>query len=169
MSLLVTGRVWRFGHDVDTDQIYPGRYLVGHYTPEEIAGFAMEGSHHDRFRTECTAGDIIVAGRNFGMGSSREHAVTALQYKGVAAVVAESFARIFFRNCFAVGMPVMWAGGAAVIEEGDEVEIDFATGSIHSLSRGGIIEGMPTPPHLLEQFVKGGLLPMLRERFAVSQ
>ena len=125
------GTVWKFGDDIDTDIILPGRYLI--YTDEErLSQHCMEGLD-DKFNEKCKKGDFIVAGKNFGCGSSREHAPIALKGVGVAAVIAESFARIFYRNATNVGVPLLEAPGISkLVENGEEIEVpefDFSVGT----------------------------------------
>jgi len=125
----------------------------------------MEGAGHPRFRKEVKPGDVIVAGHNFGSGSSREQAPVSLKYVGVCAVVAESFARIFFRNGFNVGLPVVEAPGVSTIDEGDDIEINLETGEIKNLTKGETYRGNPIPPFLLEILDKGGLIAELEDKF----
>ncbi len=125
------GTVWKFGDDIDTDIILPGRYLI--YTDEEkLSQHCMEGLD-DKFNEKCKKGDFIVAGKNFGCGSSREHAPIALKGVGVAAVIAESFARIFYRNATNVGVPLLEAPGITkFVENEEEIEVDMDNGIITS-------------------------------------
>ena len=125
------GTAWKFGNDIDTDIIVPGRYII--YTDEErLSEHCMEGLDAE-FNEKCKKGDFIVAGTNFGRGSSREHAPIALKGVGVAAVIAESFARIFYRNATNVGVPLLEAPGITkIVEDGDEIEVDMEKGCITS-------------------------------------
>ena len=125
------GTVWKFGDDIDTDIILPGRYLI--YTDEErLSQHCMEGLD-DSFNEKCKKGDFIVAGKNFGCGSSREHAPIALKGIGIASVIAESFARIFYRNATNVGVPLLEAPGITkLVENGEEIEVDMDKGIITS-------------------------------------
>lgn len=156
------GQAWKFGNDIDTDIIVPGRYLI--YTDEErLASHCMEGLDPD-FDKKCKKGDFIVAGTNFGCGSSREHAPIALKGVGVAAVIAESFARIFYRNATNVGVPLLEAPGITkLIEDGDEIEVDMDEGTI-TASNGEKITFKKLPPFMLEILEQGGLIEYLKNK-----
>lgn len=159
------GRAWLYGDNVDTDAIIPARYLTT--TDEELlASHALEDLDPS-FATEVRPGDVIVAGDNFGCGSSREHAATAIKASGVSAVVASSFARIFFRNAINTGLPVVVAPDAvAAIEAGHEVEVDAAGGSVHDRTTSRTFTTEPLPPFVLEITRAGGLVGWVRERVA---
>jgi 3-isopropylmalate/(R)-2-methylmalate dehydratase small subunit len=165
MEKKIQGRVWRFGPNVDTDQIIPAEYLVTG-DPEELGRHAFERVRPD-FAGKVKAGDVLIAGRNFGCGSSREHAPRALMGAGIACVVAESFARIFFRNAVNLGLPVV--EGKVEAEEGDEVEIDFQEGRIVNLSRGTEARFRPLPPFLLHLMEAGGLVAYTRRELKNSR
>ena len=156
------GTAWKFGNDIDTDIIVPGRYLI--YTDEErLSKHCMEGLDPD-FDEKCKKGDFIVAGTNFGCGSSREHAPIALKGVGVAAVIAESFARIFYRNATNVGVPLLEAPGITkLIEDGDEIEVDMDEGTI-TASNGEKIAFKKLPPFMLEILEQGGLIEYLKNK-----
>ena len=156
------GTAWKFGNDIDTDIIVPGRYLI--YTDEErLSKHCMEGLDPD-FDKKCKKGDFIVAGTNFGCGSSREHAPIALKGVGVAGVIAESFARIFYRNATNVGVPLLEAPGITqIIEDGDEIEVDMDEGTI-TASNGKTIEFKKLPPFMLEILEQGGLIEYLKNK-----
>ncbi len=154
----IRGRVWRFGDNVDTDQIIPAEYLVT-ADEKELAEHAFEKVRPE-FAVEVKPGDIIVAGRNFGCGSSREHAPLALKGAGIGAVVAESFARIFFRNSINVGLPLVEA--KLDVEDGEEVEIDFERGII--ATQRGSVSFKPLPPFLRKLLESGGLVAYTRRR-----
>ena len=154
------GKVWKYGDDVNTDVIFPGKYTYQPMEPEEMAQHAMEDLDPD-FAKNVRPGDVIVAGKNFGCGSSREQAATCLKAAGVAAVVAESFSRIFFRNAINNGLPVIeLASGTGTIETGDAVEIDFE----HGVVRHGGSERRfpPLPPEVLAILEDGGLIPHVK-------
>jgi 3-isopropylmalate/(R)-2-methylmalate dehydratase small subunit len=156
------GKVWKFGDDIDTDIIIPGRYLVI-TDPDKLAKHCMEGLDPD-FHEKVSNGDIIVAGKNFGCGSSREHAPLALQGAGIGAVIAESFARIFYRNATNVGIPLLEAPGISeAIGEGEKIEINMENGIIISES-GKEYKFKKLPPFMLEILEKGGLIPYLKEK-----
>ena len=156
------GTAWKFGNDIDTDIIVPGRYLI--YTDEEtLSTHCMEGLDPD-FNNKCKPGDFIVAGKNFGCGSSREHAPIALKGVGVAAVIAESFARIFYRNATNVGVPLLEAPGISeLVENGDEITVDMENATITS-QNGEIIEFKKLPPFMLEILNQGGLIEYLKNK-----
>lgn len=156
------GRAWKFGNDIDTDIIIPGRYLI--YTDEErLSQHCMEGLDPN-FNKKCEKGDFIVAGTNFGCGSSREHAPIALKGAGVSAVIAESFARIFYRNATNVGVPLLEAPGITeIIENGDEIEVDMDEGTI-TASNGEKITFKKLPPFMLEILNQGGLIEYLKNK-----
>ncbi|NQU05060.1 MAG: 3-isopropylmalate dehydratase [Calditrichaeota bacterium] len=164
MKKQIHGSVWVLGDDVDTDVIYPGKYLPI-LDPEEMAKHALEGEAAD-FPQRIKAGDIIVAGMAFGCGSSREQAATCLKAAGVAAVVAGSFARIFFRNAVNQGLPLVQANLKDDLKDGDEVNIDFDNNTI---SYSG---GETTFPPLAESVQKilnaGGLIPAVRQKLGIE-
>jgi 3-isopropylmalate dehydratase small subunit len=153
----IKGRVWRYGRNVDTDVIIPGRYC--HLSePEDLAPHCLEDLDK-AFASSVKAGDVIVAEENFGCGSSRELAPLAIKSCGVAAVVASSFARIFYRNSINVGLPIFECPEAVkAIETGDEVEIDPETGAITDLSSGAAFEAAGFPPFIREIIEAGGLM-----------
>ena len=156
------GTAWKFGNDIDTDIIVPGRYLI--YTDEErLSEHCMEGLDAE-FNEKCKKGDFIVAGTNFGCGSSREHAPIALKGVGVAAVIAESFARIFYRNATNVGVPLLEAPGITkIVEDGEEIEVDMEKGCITS-ANGESITFKKLPPFMLEILEQGGLIEYLKNK-----
>ena len=156
------GTAWKFGNDIDTDIIVPGRYLI--YTDEEtLAKHCMEGLDPD-FDMKCKKGDFIVAGSNFGCGSSREHAPIALKGAGVAAVIAESFARIFYRNATNVGVPLLEAPGISkLIEDGEEITVDMQNATITS-QNGETVTFKKLPPFMLEILNQGGLIEYLKNK-----
>lgn len=156
------GKVFKFGNDIDTDIILPGRYLI--YTDEEeLSKHCMEGLVSD-FKSQVNAGDFILGGTNFGCGSSREHAPIAIKGCGISAVIAESFARIFYRNATNVGVPLLEAPGVSeIIEDGEEIEVDMEKGLIISES-GKEIEFKKLPPFMLEILESGGLISYLKKQ-----
>lgn len=165
MEEKIKGRAWKFGDDVDTDIILPGRYLV--LTGEkELAEHAMEGLDPE-FSEKVNQGDIIVAGKNFGCGSSREHAPISLKGVGISVVVAESYARIFYRNAINVGLPLLEAKNITEnINEGDELEIDINKGLLKDLNTGREFYVTGLPDFMLEILQKGGLISYLKENLA---
>ena len=154
----VQGRVFKYGNDVDTDVIIPARYL--NTTSEtELAGHCMEDIDPD-FIKKVKAGDIIVAGDNFGCGSSREHAPIAIKASGVSLVIANSFARIFYRNSINIGLPILECPEAVKeISAGDIVSCDLGEGSIKNETTGKTFTAEPFPPFIQEIMKDGGLLP----------
>jgi 3-isopropylmalate/(R)-2-methylmalate dehydratase small subunit len=158
------GRVFKYGNDVNTDVLFPGKHTYTVSDPEEMAQHALENLDPE-FALTVKPGDIIVAGSNFGCGSSREQAVLALKYAGVAAVIAESFARIYYRNCINSALPALALPEAArVLNSGDEAEVDLATGVIRTSK--GEFAFAPFPPEVQAIIDAGGLIEYLRERFA---
>jgi len=150
------GKVWRFGQDIDTDLIIAARYL-NTSDPEALAKHVMEDADPD-FVSKMTPGDIIVAGNNFGCGSSREHAPIALKAAGIAAVIAPTFARIFYRNAFNMGLPIFELEESAEIREGDTVSIDMDKGTVTDETTGKTYAFTPIPPFMQELLSAGGLM-----------
>lgn len=142
------GRAWKFGDDVDTDAIIAGKYLV-YNEPEELAKHAFENIRSE-FPKMVKKGDFVVAGKNFGCGSSREHAVLALKGTGISAVIAKSFARIFFRNAINTGLMVVECPETDRIEDGDEIELDLEKGEVINITKGERYKIKPMPDFLLE-------------------
>jgi 3-isopropylmalate/(R)-2-methylmalate dehydratase small subunit len=158
----VRGRVWKFGDDIDTDQIYPGRYLPL-TDKSEMARHAMEGTDRgDEFISGVSTGDIIVAGKNFGCGSSREHAPVAIKGIGIAVVIAESFARIFHRNCVNTGLPILMLENTEKLGDGDILEIDVSSGSIKNETRGERLQALTLSALEIKIMQAGGLLEYLK-------
>jgi 3-isopropylmalate/(R)-2-methylmalate dehydratase small subunit len=159
----VTGTAIKFGANVDTDVILPGKYLVL-IDPEELAKHAMEGLDPE-FPKKAQKGVIVIGGKNFGCGSSREQAPLALKYSGVRCVLAESFARIFFRNAINIGLPLIECKGiSTVTDEGDTIEVDFETGEIQNISKGKKFHVPRLPPFIVEILTDGGLIENLRKK-----
>ncbi len=152
----IEGKVWNFGKDIDTDLIIAARYL-NTSVPEELAKHVMEDADPE-FVNKMQAGDIIVAGDNFGCGSSREHAPIALKAAGVAAVIAPTFARIFYRNAFNMGLPIFELPESAEIKEGQSVKVDMDAGTITNLSTNKTYKFTPIPPFMQELIAAGGLM-----------
>ncbi len=165
--MLIKGRTWRFGADIDTDAIIPARYL-NTSDPEELARHVMEDADPG-FPEKVKPGDIIVAEKNFGCGSSREHAPIAIKAAGIGAVVAKSFARIFYRNAFNIGLPIFESSEAAEkIREGDEIEIDADSGLIGNLTRNEQYQANPIPPFMQELINAGGLVEWTRRKIKAA-
>jgi 3-isopropylmalate/(R)-2-methylmalate dehydratase small subunit len=153
---VLTGKVWKFGDNIDTDLIIAARYL-NTSDPHELAKHVMEDADPE-FVKKMQPGDIIVAGENFGCGSSREHAPIALKAAGVAAVVAKSFARIFYRNAFNMGLPIFELKETDAIDEGDLLSIEMDNGIIKDLDKGAEYRFQPIPPFMQELLACGGLM-----------
>ena len=152
----IEGKVWNFGKDIDTDLIIAARYL-NTSVPEELAKHVMEDADPE-FVNKMQPGDIIVAGDNFGCGSSREHAPIALKAAGVAAVIAPTFARIFYRNAFNMGLPIFELPESAEITEGQSVKIDMDAGTVTNITTNKTYKFTPIPPFMQELIAAGGLM-----------
>lgn len=161
----IRGKVWVYGDNVDTDVIIPARYLT-ETDPEKLALHCMEDLDSE-FAGGVKAGDIVVGGANFGCGSSREHAPLAFIGSGISAIVAVSFARIFFRNAINVGLPILECPEiAGKVSKGDIVRVDVATGEVVNETTGIRVEARPFPEFLRELIGEGGLVPYARRRLA---
>lgn len=158
---MIEGRAWKFGDNVDTDVIIPGKYLI--LPADEAAEHVMAGIRPG-FATEVSPGDIIVAGSNFGTGSSRESAPRAIKGAGIAAVVAKSFARIFFRNCINVGLPPVECSRADEIDEGMRLRVDVDNGHVEIIDTGESLDAVPLPDEINQILKAGGLVPLLQQR-----
>jgi 3-isopropylmalate/(R)-2-methylmalate dehydratase small subunit len=156
-------KAWVFGDDIDTDVIAPGRYMK--FGIEEIARHCLEAVSPS-FPSQVKAGDAIVAGRNFGAGSSREQAPEALKHLGVAVLIAESFAGIFYRNAINLGLPAVACAQAKRIRNGDLLQVDFHEGWVLDLTTGEKLTCEPIPAFLMSIIRDGGLLPHLEKRLA---
>ena len=152
----ITGKVWNFGDNIDTDLIIAARYLNSS-DPHHLAKYVMEDADPE-FASKVQPGDIIVAGENFGCGSSREHAPIALKAAGVAAIVAPSFARIFYRNAFNMGLPIFELKNALDIKEGDLISIDLDAGTIEDVDTKKTYNFTPIPEFMQELLACGGLM-----------
>ncbi len=156
------GKCWKFGDNINTDEIIPARYL-NTSDPDELAAHVMEDADAE-FVKKMTAGDIIVAGPNFGCGSSREHAPIAIKAVGISCVVAESFARIFYRNAFNIGLPIFESPEAvAAIKQGDEIEVDEKKGVI-TVTGDGEYRATEYPEFMRQLIAAGGLMSYLKKR-----
>lgn len=161
------GSVFKYGDNIDTDVIIPARYL-NTQNARELADHCMEDIDKT-FITRVQAGDIMVGGENFGCGSSREHAPLAIKTAGIACVIAASFARIFYRNAFNMGLLLMEVGDDVdKINDGDELEVDAATGVIRDLTNGAEIQCPPLPASMAAILAKGGLVNYVKERLAAK-
>ncbi len=161
----ISGKAHKFGRDINTDIIIPAQYLTT-FDAEELAAYCME-PHAADFNERVEPGDIIVADENFGCGSSREHAPIAIKGTGAGAVIAKSFARIFFRNAVNTGLPILESPTAVdAINEGDKVEIDTAAGVITNVTTGETFEVAPFPEFLAGIIEAGGLIEYTRRKVA---
>jgi 3-isopropylmalate/(R)-2-methylmalate dehydratase small subunit len=166
--LTIKGKAIKFGDNVDTDVILPGPYLV-HTDPNELAKHAMEGLD-PKFAEKAAGGVIVVGGKNFGCGSSREQAPIALKYSGVKCVLAESFARIFYRNSITIGLPVLaCAGVSGRVEEGDMLVVDLQTGKVEDRTNGSVLEATRLPEFIMEILDDGGLIEHLKRRIETDE
>jgi len=161
--LTISGKAIKFGDNVDTDVILPGPYLV-HTDPNELAKHAMEGLDHT-FPEKAADGVIVVGGKNFGCGSSREQAPIALKYAGVECVLAESFARIFYRNSITIGLPVLACPGVSgKVKEEDMLVVDLQTGKVEDKTNGSVLQATKLPEFIMEILDGGGLIEHLKRR-----
>ena len=155
--MIFKGKAWKFGDNVDTDVIIPVQYTTG-TDIKEMAEHCMEGLD-TQFPRKVHTGDIIVAGKNFGCGSSREPAPLAIKSSGISCIIAETFARIFYRNAFNIGLPLLECLEAQdYIEEGDEIEINLDSGTINNISRGKTLQAKAVPQFMQELIQDGGLM-----------
>ena len=161
------GKVWKFGDNIDTDLIIAARYL-NTSEPTALAKHVMEDADPE-FVSKMSEGDIIVAGENFGCGSSREHAPIALKYAGVAAIIAPTFARIFYRNAFNMGLPIFELEESAEINEGDTVKVDMEKGEIINISQAKTYKFSPIPAFMQELVDAGGLIEFAKKEIAESK
>ncbi len=159
------GRVFKYGDDVNTDVIFPGKYTYTITDPKEMAQHALEDLDPNFIKT-VKKGDIIVAGKYFGCGSSREQAVTCLKESGISVIVAQSFARIYYRNCINSGLPPLILDDTSEIKNGDELEVDVTKGEITDLTTKKTYKVKPLPPFVMEIIGEGGLVPYLKRKLS---
>ena len=161
--MIFKGKVWKFGDNIDTDAIIPARYLTTS-DPRELAAHCMEDADSN-FITKMKTGDIILGGENFGCGSSREHAPISIKATGVSCVIAKSFARIFYRNSFNMGLPIFESKELIdVIKEGEEITVDSTNGTITISSSNKIFKINPIPPFMEELIADGGLMKHIAKK-----
>ncbi len=161
--MVLKGRVWKFGNNINTDEIISARYL-NTSDPKELAKHLMEDADKE-FASKIKSGDIIIAGVNFGCGSSREHAPIAIKAAGIQAVIAKSFARIFYRNAFNMGLPIFESDEAAEkIEEGNEIEINADRGIIKNITKNEQYTSKPIPSFMQELISAGGLIEWTKKK-----
>ena len=163
---VVRGRAWKFGDNIDTDQIIPAKYAIYSLDEQELGKHAMEGvPDRATWASQVTQGDIMVGGSNFGCGSSREIAPVAIRGAGISLVIADSFARIFFRNAINMGYPIMQSPQAAeAVEDGDELEVDLEHGIIRNFTKGDEYRCEAFPQFMNELLRMGGLVPWVRKQ-----
>ncbi len=166
MSNIVSGKAWRFGDEINSDLLAPGLYLKS--ANEIMAQHCLE-SVDPTFAKTVQAGDVIVAGHNFGVGSAREQAALSLQLLKVGAVLAESFARIFYRNALNFGVPCLFFPQYNEISAGDKLEVDAVAGTVKNITTGKNYTVDPIPSHLMEMITDGGLMPHLKKKLGKGQ
>jgi 3-isopropylmalate/(R)-2-methylmalate dehydratase small subunit len=160
---ILRGKAWKYGDNIDTDAIIPARYLTSS-DPKYLAEHCMEDADTE-FVKKAQEGDFIIAGQNFGCGSSREHAPIAIKAAGISCVIAKSFARIFYRNSFNMGLPILECPQAVDgIKNGDEIEVDLGEGIIRNRKTGAEFHAQPIPPFMRELIEAGGLINYARKR-----
>ncbi len=165
MQTKITGRVWTYGDDVNTDVIFPGKYTYNLTDPDEMAEHALEDLDPG-FADAVQPGDIIVAGTNWGCGSSREQAVICLKAAGIGAIVAHSFARIYFRNCINHALPIVACDAVADVATGEEITIDFSAGEV--ITPRGKHSFPPYSAQVMEILEDGGLIPHARKQLGLE-
>ena len=163
---VIRGKAWKFGANIDTDQIIPAKYAIYSFDEKKLGEHALEGvPDNEGWAERVSDGDILVAGSNFGCGSSREIAPVAIRGAGISCVIADSYARIFFRNSINVGLPIVECREIVdVTEEGDEIEVDLATGTVRNLTKGITASAVPFPDFMRHIIEAGGLVPYLHEK-----
>jgi len=167
MKLTISGKVIKFGNNVDTDVILPGSYLVL-TDSNDLAKHAMEGLD-SKFPEKADSGVIVVGGKNFGCGSSREQAPIALKFSGVKCVLAESFARIFYRNAITIGLPVLVCVGISdEVKEGEELVVNLQTGKVENKTSCSVLQATQLPDFIMEVLDDGGLIEHLKRRFGTQ-
>lgn len=166
--MTINGKVIKFGNNVDTDVILPGPYLV-HTDPYELAKHAMEGLD-PKFPEKAAEGVIVVGAKNFGCGSSREQAPIALKFSGVKCVLAESFARIFYRNAITIGLPVLVCTGVSdKVKDGDMLTVDLQSGKVEDKTKCSVLQATKLPEFIMEVLENGGLINHLKRRFETNE
>jgi len=158
-------KAYKYGDDVNTDVIFPGKYTYTVSDPKDMAKHALEDLDPE-FVSTVKEGDIVVAGKNFGCGSSREQAATCLKESGVSVIVAKSFARIFYRNAINGGIAAVTSSDVDVVEHGDEVRVDIASGTLEDVTKGVTIRFNPVPSFMMSILEDGGLVPHVKKKIA---
>ena len=160
---ILTGKAWKYGDKVSSDQIFPARYVpLVTMNPEKAGQFAF-ADEDPEFVQKVAPGDFVVAGKTFSCGSSREHSPLAIKGAGAGAVIAESFARIFFRNAINIGLPVLICPDTSRIKKGDILEVDLESARIVNKTTGDVLHGAPLPPNVLAILREGGLIPYTKK------
>jgi 3-isopropylmalate/(R)-2-methylmalate dehydratase small subunit len=167
VNIVVTGRRWALGDNIDTDTLFPGRFMTLKGATAEAALRGLAGVHPE-MAEKFAAGDAIVAGRNFGCGSSREYAAAAIRDLGVSVVIARSYARIFYRNAFNIGLPLFVCTDPRPLREDGSLDVDLAAGTITHRPSGEVLHGEPVAPVLLDLLADGGLMARLH-RYSASR
>lgn len=162
----VHGRIWKLGKNIDTDQILPGYAMAA--PVDRLKEYALAGSEIPDFAKRVQTGDILVAGENFGCGSSREQAPVALKEAGVSLIIAKSFARIFRRNAINIGLPVLVCDLEQKVENGQEIEVDLVSAEVTICSNSSIVNGTVLAPNVLETLEAGGLIAKVRKQLNLS-
>jgi 3-isopropylmalate/(R)-2-methylmalate dehydratase small subunit len=163
MRKIIRGKAFVFGANIDTDQIYPGRFL-DLTDPEDVAEHAMEGADQN-FVREFTAGGVIVASTNFGCGSSREHAAVTLRAIGIGAILADSYGRIFYRNAINLGIPaIVCTGISNFVKKGDVVSLDIVSGQVNNETTGATLHAQPSSDYTMKILASGGIKPMIKSQ-----
>ncbi len=162
----IEGKVWKFGDNIDTDVLAPGHYMK--LRPEELATHTLEAIDPD-FAGQVQPGDVMVAGAGFGIGSSREQAAISLKMLGVGAVLAKSFARIFYRNALNIGLPVLIFPAADAVQPGQRLKVDPLRGEVRLADGSDVWEVEPIPAHLMTMIEDGGLMPHLKKRLQAGE
>ncbi len=157
------GRVWKYGDDINTDVIFPGKYTYKNMTEEEMAKVALEDLDPE-FAKNVKPGDVIVAGKNWGYGSSREQAVKCLKAAGIVAIIAKSFARIYYRNCINLGLPAITIADVDKFDNGDEVEVDIEKGVIINKTKGFEVRFPPFEGYVMDIIKAGGIINYIRNQ-----
>jgi 3-isopropylmalate/(R)-2-methylmalate dehydratase small subunit len=168
VGTVLRGRAWKFGDNVDTDQIIPAKYAIYSLDEKKLGEHALEGvPDNEGWAQKISPGDIVVGGSNFGCGSSREIAPIAIRGAGISCVIADSYARIFFRNAINLGYPILQSPQAAeAIEQADELEVDLEEGVNRNFTRGDEYQAEPFPQFMTDLMRMGGLVPWVRKRLA---
>ena len=160
--MMIKGKVWKFGDNISTDLIAPGRYFHLRNDLQKLAMHVLEDAMED-FSKKVKKGDLIVAGKNFGLGSSREHAPRIIKLAGVSCIIAESFARIFYRNAINIGLPLVELKETDGIEQGNELSVDLENGTIKNITKNEVYEFEPIPNFMMQILKEGGITNYIKK------